>query len=53
VAGDGTLTLSGLRYSDWANGAAVAPGSADYRTYYLVETTAPAGYELLLNRSPS
>jgi fimbrial isopeptide formation D2 family protein/LPXTG-motif cell wall-anchored protein len=47
VAADGTLTISGLRYSDWANGAAVAPGSADYRTYYLVETTAPAGYELL------
>nr|WP_256870659.1 SpaA isopeptide-forming pilin-related protein [Paenarthrobacter nitroguajacolicus] len=36
-----------MRYSDWADGAAVAPGSADYRTYYLVETTAPAGYELL------
>lgn len=47
VAADGTLTISGLRYSDWANGAAVAPGSPDYRTYYLVETTAPAGYELL------
>ncbi|MEV7605928.1 SpaH/EbpB family LPXTG-anchored major pilin [Paenarthrobacter sp. NPDC089322] len=47
VAADGTLTISGLRYSDWANGAAVAPGDAEYRTYYLVETTAPAGYELL------
>jgi fimbrial isopeptide formation D2 family protein/LPXTG-motif cell wall-anchored protein len=51
VAGDGTLSISGLRYSDWANGAAVAPGDADYRTYYrtyyLVETAAPAGYELL------
>lgn len=47
VAADGTLTISGLRYSDWANGAAVAPGSPDYRTYYLVETTAPTGYELL------
>jgi LPXTG-motif cell wall-anchored protein len=47
VGGDGTLTLSGLRYSDWANGVAVAPGSSDYRTYYLVETMAPAGYELL------
>jgi len=47
VAADGTLTISGLRYSDWANGAAVAPGTPDYRTYYLVETTAPAGYELL------
>lgn len=47
VAADGTLTISGLRYSDWANGGTVAPGSPDYRTYYLVETTAPAGYELL------
>jgi fimbrial isopeptide formation D2 family protein/LPXTG-motif cell wall-anchored protein len=47
VAADGTLTISGLRYSDWANGAAVAPGSPDFRTYYLVEVTAPAGYELL------
>jgi fimbrial isopeptide formation D2 family protein/LPXTG-motif cell wall-anchored protein len=47
VAADGTLTISGLRYSDWANGAAVAPGSPEYRTYYLVETTAPTGYELL------
>ncbi|WP_247044009.1 SpaH/EbpB family LPXTG-anchored major pilin [Arthrobacter rhizosphaerae] len=47
VAADGTLTISGLRYSDWANGAAVAPGSPDFRTYYLVETTAPAGFELL------
>ncbi|MGR0160466.1 SpaH/EbpB family LPXTG-anchored major pilin [Paenarthrobacter nitroguajacolicus] len=47
VAADGTLTVSGLRYSDWANGAAVAPGDPEFRTYYLVETTAPAGYELL------
>ncbi|WGM22905.1 SpaH/EbpB family LPXTG-anchored major pilin (plasmid) [Paenarthrobacter sp. OM7] len=47
VAADGTLTISGLRYSDWANGAAVAPGSPDYITYYLVETAAPTGYELL------
>ncbi|WP_309074175.1 SpaH/EbpB family LPXTG-anchored major pilin [Paenarthrobacter sp.] len=47
VAADGTLTISGLRYSDWADGAAVAPGDPEYRTYYLVETTAPAGYELL------
>lgn len=47
VAGDGTLTISGLRYSDWANGGAVAPGSPDFRTYYLVETVAPSGYELL------
>ena len=44
---DGTLTLSGLRYSDFANGVAVAPGDAGYIQYYLVEITAPTGYELL------
>jgi len=47
VAANGQLTISGLRYSDFANGATVAPGDPAYRTYYLVETTAPAGYELL------
>lgn len=47
VAADGTLTISGLRYSDWADGGAVAPGSPGFRTYYLVENAAPAGYELL------
>ncbi|BCW83338.1 hypothetical protein NicSoilE8_10110 [Arthrobacter sp. NicSoilE8] len=52
VAGDGTLTISGLRYSDWADGSAVAPGSPDFRTYYLVENTAPAGYELLAEPIP-
>ncbi|QQQ63227.1 SpaH/EbpB family LPXTG-anchored major pilin [Paenarthrobacter ureafaciens] len=52
VAADGTLTVSGLRYSDWADGGAVAPGSPDFRTYYLVENTAPAGYELLAEPIP-
>ena len=47
VNADGTLSLSGLRYSDWANGAAVAPDEAGYIQYYLVEVEAPAGYELL------
>ncbi|OFI39495.1 fimbrial protein [Arthrobacter sp. SW1] len=42
VAADGTLTISGLRYSDFANDGTVTP-----RNYYLVETTAPDGYELL------
>lgn len=47
VESNGQLTLSGLRYSDWANGAAVAAGDPSYRTYYLVEITAPEGFELL------
>jgi fimbrial isopeptide formation D2 family protein/LPXTG-motif cell wall-anchored protein len=44
---DGTLTISGLRYSDFANGATVAPGDAGFIQYYLVETVAPADHELL------
>lgn len=44
---DGTLTIEGLRYSDFANGATVAPGDAGYLQYYLVEVQAPDGYELL------
>ncbi|MBN9188081.1 MAG: SpaH/EbpB family LPXTG-anchored major pilin [Microbacterium sp.] len=47
TAANGTLTISGLRYSDFANGATVAPGDPGYLRYYLVETVAPAGYELL------
>ncbi|QOT17945.1 SpaH/EbpB family LPXTG-anchored major pilin [Paenarthrobacter sp. YJN-5] len=52
VASDGTLTIPGLRYSDWADGGAVAPGSPDFRTYYLVEINAPFGYELLAEPIP-
>lgn len=44
---DGLLTISGLRYSGWADGEAVNPGDDGYRTYYLVEVKAPNGYELL------
>lgn len=44
---DGTLTIAGLRYSDFANGVAVAPGDVGYLQYYLVEVQAPDGYELL------
>lgn len=47
VAADGTVTISGLRYSDWANNAAVAPGEAGYQSYWLAEIVAPDGYELL------
>ncbi|WP_284977005.1 SpaH/EbpB family LPXTG-anchored major pilin [Arthrobacter sp. efr-133-TYG-104] len=43
----GNLVISGLRYSNWANGAAVNPGQPGYQAYWLVETKAPAGYELL------
>lgn len=43
----GNLVIAGLRYSNWANGAEVSPGDPGYQTYWLVETTAPAGYELL------
>ncbi|MBO9523213.1 MAG: SpaH/EbpB family LPXTG-anchored major pilin [Nocardioidaceae bacterium] len=43
----GQVTIAGLRYSDWANGAAVAPGDPGYRSYYLAEVQAPTGYELL------
>ncbi len=47
TAADGTVTISGLRYSDWADGAAVAPGDDGYQTYWLAEVVAPDGYELL------
>lgn len=43
----GNLVISGLRYSNWANGVAVSPGQPGYQSYWLVETKAPAGYELL------
>ncbi|MCZ9882118.1 SpaH/EbpB family LPXTG-anchored major pilin [Arthrobacter sp. B2a2-09] len=43
----GNLVISGLRYSNWANGATVSPGQPGYQSYWLVETKAPAGYALL------
>jgi fimbrial isopeptide formation D2 family protein/LPXTG-motif cell wall-anchored protein len=46
---DGTVTIDGLRYSNWANGATVADGDDGYHQYWLVETKAPDGYELLPN----
>ena len=47
VAADGTVTISGLRYSDWADNAAVAPGEDGDQSYWLAEIVAPDGFELL------
>jgi fimbrial isopeptide formation D2 family protein/LPXTG-motif cell wall-anchored protein len=44
---DGLATISGLRYSTWADGAAVAPGDPGYQSYWIAEVKAPDGYELL------
>lgn len=44
---DGSFTIEGLRLSDWADGAAVVAGSEGYQTYWLVQTTAPEGHQLL------
>ncbi|KQQ65372.1 SpaH/EbpB family LPXTG-anchored major pilin [Microbacterium sp. Leaf320] len=52
VGEDGTLTLSGLRYSGWANNAEVSPGEAGYQQYWLVEVVAPSGYEKLSEPIP-
>ena len=49
---DGTVTIKGLRYSGFANGAEVQPGAAEYNYYWLVETKAPTGYELLAEPVP-
>lgn len=49
---NGELTIAGLRYSGWANGAAVQPGDPDFNQYYLVEVKAPSGYELLAEPIP-
>lgn len=49
---DGRLTIDGLRYSGFADGAAVPATSAKYNHYWLVETKAPAGYELLVDPVP-
>jgi fimbrial isopeptide formation D2 family protein/LPXTG-motif cell wall-anchored protein len=44
---DGTLTFTGLRYSAWSDGEPVAPGKPGYQSYWVAETKAPDGYELL------
>ena len=43
----GVVTISGLRYSGFANGIVVAPGAAGYQSYWIVKTVAPDGYSLL------
>lgn len=43
---DGRVTIAGLRYSNWVDGAEIT-NTADWRHYWLVETKAPAGHELL------
>lgn len=42
----GEITISGLRFSDFVNGAVVAEGAPGYQKYWLVETVAPTGHEL-------
>ncbi|MCM3657218.1 SpaH/EbpB family LPXTG-anchored major pilin [Agromyces mediolanus] len=44
---DGRIVVEGLRYSDFADGEQLDPGDPRWRSYWLVETRAPAGYELL------
>ena len=46
---DGIALISGLRYSNWANGAELDETDPEYRTYWIAEIEAPAGYELLAN----
>ena len=46
---DGIAMISGLRYSDFANGVELEATDAEYRIYWVAEVEAPAGYELLAN----
>ena len=46
---DGIALISGLRYSNFANGVELAEGDEGYRTYWIAEVVAPEGYELLAN----
>lgn len=43
----GAVTAGPLRYSDFANGVALTAGEPGYRYYWLLETTALPGHELL------
>jgi len=44
---DGRVVISGLRYSDFADGRQLQPGDPDWRSYWVAEVQAPKGYELL------
>lgn len=46
----GTVSLKNLRVSDWENGETVEQSA--YRVYWLAETKAPEGYELLAEPIP-
>lgn len=48
----GRLSISGLRYSSFADGAPVSKDSGKYNFYWLVEIKAPSGYELLADPIP-
>lgn len=48
----GKTSIDGLRYSGFADGEEVSQGSGKYNFYWLVETKAPTGYELLANPIP-
>jgi len=61
AATTGTVTIEGLRASNYANGAVQAPGAwnagactpnANYIIYWLTETQAPEGYEMLARPIP-
>ena len=44
---DGRVVIEGLRYSGFVNGKEVEAGAEGYRTYWIAETKAPAGFEML------
>lgn len=44
---DGQVHIDGLRYTGWVNGEAVSAGQTGYQTYWLVETKALEGHQLL------
>lgn len=49
---DGIATIAGIRYSDFAGGAVIGTTDPAYAYYWLVETRAPDGFELLPEAVP-
>ncbi len=45
---DVIVLIEGLRFSNFADGVDVAVGEPNYRSYWIVETKAPKGYEMLV-----